>query len=160
MIWGDSVSSEFTHFDEQGKARMVEVSGKKPTVRTAVAAGAVYMKKETLEKVSAGHMEKGDVLAVARVAGIMGAKRTGYIIPMCHPLMITGINIDFHFDHDSGKIGIEASVNIVARTGVEMEALMAVSIAGLTIYDMCKSADKQMVISDIQLREKKGGKSG
>ncbi len=154
------MSSEFTHFDEKGKARMVEVGHKDSSMRTAVATGSIFMKQETLRRVSVGSMEKGDVLTVARVAGIMGAKKTGTLIPMCHPLMITGIHLDFYIDYDRNRIKIQATVNITGKTGVEMEALTAVSIAALTIYDMCKSADKEMEIGAIKLIEKRGGKSG
>ena len=154
------MSSEFTHFDEKGKARMVEVGHKDSSMRTAVATGSIFMKQETLRRVSVGSMEKGDVLTVARVAGIMGAKKTGALIPMCHPLMITGIHLDFYIDYDRNRIKIQATVNITGKTGVEMEALTAVSIAALTIYDMCKSADKEMEIGAIKLIEKRGGKSG
>ena len=154
------MASEFTHFDEAGRARMVEVGKKKDTNRMAAAKGSVYMNSETLAKVKKGTMEKGDVLSVARIAGVMGAKRTSELIPMCHPLMITGMNINFKLDEVNCKIDIEAQVNITGKTGVEMEALTAVSIAALTIYDMCKAVDKTMTINDIKLIEKHGGKSG
>ncbi|MDA8339799.1 MAG: cyclic pyranopterin monophosphate synthase MoaC [Nitrospiraceae bacterium] len=151
---------ELTHFDEEGKARMVDVSEKKPTRREAVAAGSVYMKQETLKLIKDRQISKGDVLGVARVAGIMAAKKTSGLIPMCHPLNITSVNIDFDIDEEKNKVDIKATVRIVGQTGVEMEALTAVSVTALTIYDMCKAADKEMTISGITLLEKRGGKSG
>ena len=150
---------ELTHFDEQGRARMVDVSEKAETARYAVASGRVEMRPETLERIRAGQIAKGDVLAVAQVAGIMGAKRTSALIPMCHPLAITGAKLDFRLV-EPGTVEIEARVKVTGKTGVEMEALTAVSIAALTIYDMCKAIDKTMVLGDICLREKAGGKSG
>ncbi len=151
---------ELTHFDEEGKARMVDVSEKKPTLREAVAAGSVYMKQETIRLIKDRQISKGDVLGVARVAGIMAAKKTSGLIPMCHPLNITSVNIDFDIDEEKNKVDIKATVRIVGQTGVEMEALTAVSVTALTIYDMCKAADKEMTISGITLLEKRGGKSG
>ncbi len=151
---------ELTHFDEDGKARMVDVSEKKPTLREAVAAGSVYMKQETIRLIKDRQISKGDVLGVARVAGIMAAKKTSGLIPMCHPLNITSVNIDFDIDEEKNKVDIKATVRIVGQTGVEMEALTAVSVTALTIYDMCKAADKEMTISGITLLEKRGGKSG
>ncbi len=151
---------ELTHFDEEGKARMVDVSEKKPTQREAVAAGFVYMKQETLKLIKDRQISKGDVLGVARVAGIMAAKKTSELIPMCHPLNITSVNIDFDIDEEKNRVDIKTTVKIVGQTGVEMEALTATSVAALTIYDMCKAADKEMVISSIMLMEKRGGKSG
>lgn len=150
---------DLTHFDKDGRARMVDVSTKVETVRTAVAIGQVEMKPETLERIRTGQITKGDVLAVARVAGIMAAKQTSGLIPMCHPLNLTAVQIDFTFiDHK--RIQIEAIVKVSGKTGVEMEALTAVSVAALTIYDMCKAIDKAMVIDNICLLEKSGGKSG
>lgn len=149
-----------THLNQQGRARMVNVSEKDVTARRAVAAGRVYMKPETLELVEKGDMKKGDVLAVAQVAGIMGAKKTPDIIPMCHPLDIDGIDISFEINRDLAAVDIRAEVTVSAKTGVEMEALTAVSVAALTIYDMCKAVDKEMIISDIRLLEKSGGRSG
>lgn len=149
---------EFTHFNDQGNARMVDVSGKDATFRTARAAGRIHMNAETLEKVRAGKMKKGDVLAVAQVAGIMAAKRTWEIIPMCHPLILTGIDISFSYGDTF--IDILSTVRCKGETGVEMEALHAVSAAALTIYDMCKALQKDMVIDNIRLLEKTGGKSG
>jgi cyclic pyranopterin phosphate synthase len=151
---------EFTHMNEQGRAKMVDVSEKDDTVRTAVACGSIYMKRETLEKIRDGHMKKGDVLSVAQVGGIMGAKATPAIIPMCHPIMITGCDISFSMDFENNKIDIEATTRCTGKTGIEMEALTAVSIAALTVYDMCKAVDKGMVIKDIMLIKKTGGKSG
>lgn len=149
-----------THFDKSGKARMVDISAKKTTGREAIAAGSVYMKPATMRLIKEGSMEKGDVLGVARIAGIMAAKKTSELIPLCHPLNVASITVDFSFDEDKKKIDIKTTVKISGLTGVEMEALVAVSAAALTIYDMCKSADKEMVISDIMLLEKRGGKSG
>lgn len=149
---------DFTHFNEQGRARMVDVSGKEPTQRTAVAAGAVRMLPSTVEAIRTGGVPKGDVLAVAQVAGIMAAKRTSEIVPMCHPLALTGVDVRFALREDA--VEIEAAVRCRGETGVEMEALHAVSAAALTIYDMCKALEKGMVISDLRLLEKTGGKSG
>lgn len=149
---------ELTHFNEQGRARMVDVSGKAVTYRTAKAAGRVWMNPETLEKVRAGQMAKGDVLAVAQVAGIMAAKRTWELIPMCHPLPLTSIDISFAFQDNA--LDIQAQVKCSGETGVEMEALTAVSAAALTVYDMCKAVQRDMVIDQIRLLEKTGGKSG
>ena len=149
-----------SHLDEKGKARMVDVTEKESTVRTALARGKVRMRPETVGLIVSDGIAKGDVLGVARVAGIMAAKRTGALIPMCHPLELTGIDLQFTLNPDRGEITVEAKVSTVGRTGVEMEAMTAVSVAALTIYDMCKSADRWMVLSDIQLMEKQGGKSG
>ncbi len=149
---------ELTHFNEQGRARMVDVSEKAVTYRTAKAAGRVWMNPETLEKVRQGSMAKGDVLAVAQVAGIMAAKRTWELIPMCHPLPLTSINITFAFQENA--LDIQAQVKCSGETGVEMEALTAVSAAALTVYDMCKAVQRDMVIDQIRLLEKTGGKSG
>lgn len=149
---------ELTHFNEQGRARMVDVSGKAVTYRTARAAGRVWMNPETLAKVRAGRMAKGDVLAVAQVAGIMAAKRTWELIPMCHPLPLTSIDISFAFQDNA--LDIQAQVKCSGETGVEMEALTAVSAAALTVYDMCKAVQRDMVIDQIRLLEKTGGKSG
>jgi cyclic pyranopterin phosphate synthase len=139
---------------------MVDVSAKDDTVREATARGRILMRPETLELVERGAMEKGDVLAVAQVGGIMAAKQTGSLIPMCHPLPITGVQLRFEFDHEASAIEIEATARIVAKTGVEMEALTAVSVAALTIYDMCKAVDRAMVIDSVRLVRKSGGKSG
>jgi cyclic pyranopterin phosphate synthase len=151
---------KFTHFDKEGKAQMVDVSGKTPSIREAVAAGSVHMKTETMRLIKERSIQKGDVLGVARIAGIMAAKKTSELIPMCHPLNVAYAAVDFSFNESAGTIDIKATVKITGRTGVEMEALVAVSSAALTIYDMCKSVDKEMVISDIMLLEKRGGKSG
>jgi len=151
---------KLTHFDKKGRVRMVDVSGKSATRREAVARGTVYMKKQTLKLITDKKISKGDVLETARLAGIMAAKKTSEVIPLCHPLSITSINIDFGADKKKNKINIESKVKNTGQTGVEMEALMAVSVAALTIYDMCKAVDRAMVISDIMLIEKRGGKSG
>jgi cyclic pyranopterin phosphate synthase len=150
----------FTHFNEDGKAKMVDVSDKKVTERVAVATGSVKMSNEALVGVIHGQMKKGDVLAVAQVAGIMGAKKTSDLIPMCHNLFISGADIRFNIDFEDNRIHIEATVKTSGQTGIEMEALTAVSTAALTIYDMCKAVDKTMVIEDIKLVKKTGGKSG
>lgn len=139
---------------------MVDVTEKGETIREAVARGRVLMKPETVRAVEEAGLSKGDVLAVAKIAGVMAAKRTGELIPLCHPLELTGIDIVFSTDREKGEIGIEAKVRTVGRTGVEMEALTAVSAAALTIYDMCKAADRGMIISDVRLIRKSGGRSG
>lgn len=149
---------EFTHFNENGRAYMVNVSEKDDTKRTAVARGSIKMKKETIDLVKEGLIKKGDVLSVAQVGGIMGAKKTSDLIPMCHNIFISGSDIIFNILE--GEIEIEATVSSLGKTGVEMEALSAVSIAALTIYDMCKAVDKDMVIENIRLIKKTGGKSG
>ncbi len=149
-----------THLDEHGAARMVDVSAKQPTRREALAAGEVHMQPETLALIQAGGVPKGDVLAVARVAGIMAAKRTPELIPLCHPLPLTGVTVDFEFDEQHAVIHITARVRCTGITGVEMEALTAVSVAALTIYDMAKAVDRSMAIQNIRLLEKHGGKSG
>jgi cyclic pyranopterin monophosphate synthase len=151
---------EFTHINSKGYARMVDVSEKEESVREAIARGSVYMKRETLKAIAEGRIKKGDVLSVAQVGGIMGAKSTSDIIPMCHNVNIYGADIEFQADLENSKLDIEAVVKTVGVTGVEMEALTAVSVAALTIYDMCKAIDKFMVISDIHLVHKRGGKSG
>ena len=152
--------SKFSHIDEKGRVRMVDVTAKKPTVRTAVADGAVHMKPETLDSIQRHKVKKGNVLETARIAGIMAAKKTSELIPMCHPLNITHIQVDFVPDASASCMHIEASVSAIDQTGVEMETITAVAVAGLTIYDMCKSHDKEMTISKIQLLKKTGGKSG
>lgn len=152
--------TRFTHFDKDGKARMVDISDKPVTEREAVARGFVSMKKSTLELIKNSKVSKGDVLGVARVAGIMAAKKTAALIPMCHPLNIASVEIDFDIDVKESKIYIESRAKVTGSTGVEMEALTAVSVAALTIYDMCKAVDRGMIISDIMLLEKRGGKSG
>lgn len=150
----------FTHFDDHGNARMVDVGGKKDTTRVAEAVGTVRMSSDAFQLVKSGTMTKGDVLGVARVAGVMAAKKVDALIPLCHPLLINKATIDFSFRDEDNAIDILATVGISGKTGVEMEALMAVSVAALTIYDMCKAVDKSMVISDICLLKKTGGKSG
>jgi cyclic pyranopterin monophosphate synthase len=149
-----------THFDSEGKAAMVDVSEKKETERVATARGAVLMQPSTLALVAAGEMKKGDVLAVARLAGIMAAKRTAELIPLCHPLTLTSIRVELAVDRDRNAVDIEATCKLVGRTGVEMEALTAVSVAALTVYDMCKAVDRGITITDIRLTAKRGGKSG
>ena len=149
-----------THIDEKGNARMVDVTAKPPTVREAVAGGRVRMLPATLALIEDRKIPKGDVYGVARVAGIMAAKKTSDIIPMCHPLEITGIDVTFRPDITRGEIEIEVRVKTWGRTGVEMEALTAVSAAALTIYDMCKAVDRAMTLTDIRLLAKRGGKSG
>ena len=152
--------SSFTHIDDKGQVRMVDVTAKKPTVRTAVAGGAIHMDPETLDLIQHHKVKKGNVLETARIAGIMAAKKTSELIPMCHPLNITHIQVDFSPDDSESCIGVEATVRAIDQTGVEMEAITAVSVAALTIYDMCKSHDKEMTISNIRLLKKSGGKSG
>ncbi len=149
-----------THFDAEGKAVMVDVSAKAETTRVAVAKGAVYMAAETLALIRDGGVQKGDVLAVARLAGIMGAKRTAELIPLCHPLPITSVELDLQLGEARNAVDIAATCKVTGKTGVEMEALTAVSVAALTIYDMCKAADRAMRIGDIRLTHKSGGKSG
>ncbi|MGQ9570610.1 MAG: cyclic pyranopterin monophosphate synthase MoaC [Thermodesulfovibrionales bacterium] len=151
---------KLTHLDEKGRAKMVDVSEKQITKREAIARGSVYMKSETLKLIKDRKIPKGDVFSVARVAGIMAAKMASDIIPMCHPLNITSVDINFELKEVENKIEIESCVKVLGQTGVEMEALTAVSVAALTIYDMCKAVDKEMIISDIMLIEKKGGRSG
>ncbi len=151
---------ELTHFDKQGSARMVDVGDKDESKRQAVASGWIAMSATAYEKVKAGTMSKGDVLGIARLAGIMAAKKTSDLIPLCHPLALNCTNIDFSFADELHRVQIRATVGVTGRTGVEMEALTAVSVAALTIYDMCKAVDKAMVIGEIQLQEKRGGKSG
>jgi cyclic pyranopterin phosphate synthase len=150
----------FTHLDEEGRVRMVDVSEKSATAREAVAQGVITMQPETFDLISRQKAKKGNVLETARIAGIMAAKRTAELIPMCHPLRITHVQIDFFPNSETHSIRIEAVVRLVGQTGVEMEALTAVSIAALTIYDMCKSYDRAMTISDVCLLKKSGGKSG
>jgi len=150
----------FNHFDEKGRAVMVDVSGKEPTPRAAGASAKVNMSPETLALVLEGRAAKGDVFAVARLAGIAAAKRTPELIPLAHPLAIHAVSIDFTTDAESGTIRIESKVRAHERTGVEMEAMVAVSIAALTVYDMCKGMDKRITIGDIALEYKEGGKSG
>jgi cyclic pyranopterin phosphate synthase len=152
--------AELTHFDASGRARMVDVSAKPDTAREAIAKGEVTMRPETLAMIRDGRMAKGDVLAVAQVAGIMGAKKTSDIIPMCHPLPLTSVGLDFELDRVASRVLITATAKTTAKTGVEMEALSAVAIAALTIYDMCKAVDRAMCLGNIRLVRKSGGKSG
>lgn len=152
--------AELTHFDETGQARMVDVAEKEITFREAVARGEVRMKPETLQLIRDGRAGKGDVLGVARIAAITGAKKAPDLIPLTHPLPLTSVEVNFFPNPEMSLIEIEAKVRVVARTGVEMEALTAVACAGLTIYDMCKAVDREMVISQIRLMEKSGGRSG
>ncbi len=150
----------FTHLDEQGRAIMVDVAAKPETARRAVAAGEVIMSPETLRRLREGDIPKGDALAVARIAGIMAAKRTPDLVPLCHPINITSASVEFSFRQEKPALDIRATVESVGRTGVEMEALSAVSVAALAIYDMCKSIDRGMIIGDIRLVYKSGGRSG
>ncbi len=151
---------ELTHIDESGKARMVDVSVKPETERVAVAKGEVVMRPETLELIRKGAIKKGDVLTVAQIAGIMGAKHTADLIPFCHPLMLTHLSVDLRLDDDLPGVEITAAARTTGKTGVEMEALTAVSVAALTVYDMAKAAEKTMRIQNIRLIEKRGGQSG
>ena len=151
---------DFTHLDENNRPKMVDVTAKEPTLREAVAGGRVLMRPDTVKAIESGGVSKGNVYATAKIAGIMAAKKTSDIIPMCHPLELTGIDIDFSSNIETGEIAINARGRTFNRTGVEMEAMTAVSVAALTIYDMCKSADRAIVLSDIKLLEKSGGKSG
>ena len=154
------MAQQLTHLDEQGRASMVDVGDKQATSRTAVAQGSVTMTRETLATIRDGHAPKGDVLAAARIAGILAAKRTPELIPLCHTLLLNKVAVDFEIDEERSRVVITAVVRCQGQTGVEMEALTAVSIAALTIYDMAKALEKTMVIDDIRLLEKRGGKSG
>ena len=154
------MENKLTHFDQSGNAHMVDVSAKQETAREAVAVSKIKVSQETLALIEAGKIGKGDVLGVARVAGIMASKQTSQLIPMCHPLMLSSCNIDFDINHDECAIHITATVKIVDKTGVEMEALTAAMVSALTIYDMCKAVDKKMVIEGTHLLKKTGGKSG
>lgn len=154
------MANSLSHLDAKGKARMVDVGAKAASERVAVARGRVLLSSKTLDLILEGQMPKGDVLAVARVAGIMAAKQTSSLIPLCHPLSLSAVNVDFRPDRDKGALEIEARVKTVDRTGVEMEALTAVSVAALTIYDMCKAVERDMFIDSIRLVEKMGGRSG
>ena len=152
--------AQWTHMDAQGRARMVNVGGKDVTARQAVARGMVYMQAATLRAIVEQQIAKGDVLQVARIAGIMGAKQTAALIPMCHPLELTSVEVHLWPDAAGARVCIEARVQNVGRTGVEMEALTAVTVAALTVYDMCKSLDRQMRLAEVELLYKTGGKSG
>ncbi len=156
------IMAEFTHFNEEGRAKMVDVSDKKETVRTAIANSSIIVNKEIYEQITQHQNKKGDVLAVAQVAGIMACKKTADIIPMCHPIPLTGVNISFEWEieDENYRLKIAASVKTKGNTGVEMEALTAASVCALTVYDMCKAVDKGMIIGQTYLVEKTGGKNG
>ena len=151
---------KLTHFDESGRSKMVDVTRKPESLREATATATVSMKPGTFRSIMDRSMEKGDVLGVAQVAGIMAAKRTGDLIPMCHPLNITSVSMQFHPQENHSRIEIQATAKLTGRTGVEMEALTAVAVAALTVYDMCKAVDREMTITDVRLVHKSGGKSG
>lgn len=151
---------DFTHFNEQGRAKMVDVGEKPPSRREATAAASVLVSRETFDLIRSGGMKKGDVLTVAQIAGVMGAKRTPDIIPMCHPIQLTGIDLNLSLNEEKLSVEIRATVSCSGKTGVEMEALTAASVAALTVYDMCKAVQKDMVITDIMLLEKSGGVHG
>lgn len=155
-----AISDDFTHFDGSGHARMVDVGDKPPTRRTAVAAGRVLVNQRTFELIRTGGVKKGDVLTVAQVAGIMGAKRTPELVPMCHPVALTGVELELSLNEEMLSVDIVATTTCAGQTGVEMEALTAVSAAALTVYDMCKAVQRDMVIDDIRLLRKTGGQSG
>jgi len=146
--------AKLSHIDEEGRARMVDVSEKEITTRVAVARGSIHMRPETLSLIRQGKVEKGDVFSVARVAGIMAAKKTSELIPMCHPLNITSVKIELHPEDDPSRVEIEATVRVDGKTGVEMEAMSAVAVTGLTIYDMCKAVDREMSITEVRLDRK------
>ncbi len=154
------MTSPLTHFDAQGQAHMVDVADKAVTHRVAVATGTIRMLPATFALIAQGQAKKGDVIGIARIAGIQGAKRTSDLIPLCHPLALTRVALDFRLDEAAGAVHVDATVETRGQTGVEMEALTAVQVALLTIYDMCKAADRGMVMSDVRLLEKHGGKSG
>ena len=161
--WGqpkETTMSEFTHIDSKGKVRMVDVTDKPASQRMARAWASIKMKPSTLAQILDDKIKKGNVLETARIAGVMAAKKTADIIPMCHPLNISHVSVDFYPDVDNSAMGIETTTRLVGQTGVEMEALTAAAVAALTIYDMCKSSDREMVIMEIHLAEKAGGKSG
>ena len=154
------MSQRLTHFDQNGKAIMVDITAKEAAHRQAIASAQVTMKPQTLARILDQSIQKGDVFGVARLAGIMAAKQTAHLIPLCHPLALTAVEIDFDSDPTAGVVAITASATVTGQTGVEMEALTAAAVAGLTIYDMCKAIDKEMVIGQICLLKKTGGKSG
>ncbi|MGB7339864.1 MAG: cyclic pyranopterin monophosphate synthase MoaC [Phototrophicaceae bacterium] len=154
------MSDKLTHLDEHGRADMVDVGDKPDTDRIAIAEGAIYVQPATLRLIQAGNMKKGDVLTIARIAGIMGAKKTSELIPLCHPVPITKIGVDLSIDESANAIRIRAQARTLGKTGIEMEVLTAVSIAALTIYDMAKAVDRSMTIGDIRLLEKRGGVHG
>ena len=152
--------SDLTHIDKDGNAVMVDVSAKNATERTATAKGSVFMSVDALKRISAGGVKKGDVLSVAQLAGIMGAKKTPDLIPLCHPLSLSSVKVELAINNDRNAVDITATCKLVGKTGVEMEALTAVSVAALTVYDMCKAMDKSMRITDVRLVHKNGGHSG
>ncbi|MCR4817810.1 MAG: cyclic pyranopterin monophosphate synthase MoaC [Fretibacterium sp.] len=154
------LSGDFTHFDSEGRARMVNVEEKDITPRRAVASGRIFVNAGTFRLIQSGGVKKGDVLTVAQVAGIMGAKRTPDLIPMCHPITLNGVNLSLSLDEEAQAVSVRAEISCAGRTGVEMEALTAVSVALLTVYDMCKSVQRDMVIGDIRLLSKSGGVHG
>lgn len=154
------MSDQLTHLDEHGAARMVDVGAKPDTERVAIAGGAVYMQPETLRLIRDGAIKKGDVLTIARIAGVMAAKRTSELIPLCHPLPLTHLDVETSLDEEANAVRITATARTIGKTGVEMEALTAVSVAALTIYDMAKAVDREMRLSDIRLLEKRGGQRG
>lgn len=154
------MTDRLTHFNNEGKAIMVDIADKPTTRRQAIAGAEVRMRPQTLQRILDQSIEKGDVFAVARLAGIMAAKQTANLIPLCHPLALTSVEVDFNSDPDTGRVTIQTTATVTGQTGVEMEALTAASVAGLTIYDMCKAIDKEMVIGQICLLKKTGGKSG
>jgi len=154
------MTEQLTHFDASGKAHMVDVAAKNDTHRIAVAAGTIRMQPETLTLVVSGSAKKGDVLGIARIAAIMGAKRTSDLVPLCHPLALTRVTVDFEIDQAANSVHCRAQVETIGKTGVEMEALTAVQVGLLTIYDMCKAVDRGMVMTDVRVLEKHGGKSG
>ena len=154
------MNKAFTHLDADGKAQMVDVGGKASTERVARAQARVFMSAETLAMIDDGSHKKGDVLSVARIAGIQAAKQCSHLIPLCHPLMLTSVTVDLALDAESSCVTIEATCRLSGQTGVEMEALTAASVSALTVYDMCKAVDKEMVINDVTLLEKSGGRSG
>jgi cyclic pyranopterin phosphate synthase len=154
------MKEKLTHMDQNGRPRMVDVGDKEDSKRLAIAKASIFMKPETLERIRAGTIAKGDVLSVAQTAGIMAAKNTAAMIPMCHNIFITGVEMDFELDSENSAVHITASTSTMGKTGIEMESLCAVSVAALTLYDMCKAIDRGMVISDVKLIYKEGGKSG
>jgi cyclic pyranopterin phosphate synthase len=156
----DARSDQLTHFDAAGQAHMVDVGAKNETHRIAVAAGTIRMKPETLALIVSGNAKKGDVLGIARIAAIMGAKRTSDLVPLCHPLALTRVAVDFQVDEAANSVHCRAQVETMGKTGVEMEALTAVQVGLLTIYDMCKAVDRGMVMTNVRVLEKHGGKSG
>ncbi len=160
FICGSLTMPRLTHFDAKGNAAMVDVTAKAVTERTATAKGSILMQPETIALIAAGGVKKGDVLSVARLAGIMGAKRTPDLIPLCHPLALTSVQVDLAIDKKRNAVDITATCKLAGRTGVEMEALTAVAVAALTVYDMCKAVDRGMRLTGIRLVEKRGGKSG